>query len=71
MQDYKDFTVDQNNFKNFGEYLTNLKKDKNIKFIPIVNAGIAQRIASVDNYKTYTTGVDSKVFINSGASNYY
>ena len=41
MQDYKDFTVDQTNFGDLGAYLQEIKKNNSIKFIPIVDAGIA------------------------------
>jgi alpha-glucosidase (family GH31 glycosyl hydrolase) len=41
MSDYKDFTVDQQNFGDLGEYLKGLKTSNKIKFIPIIDAGIA------------------------------
>lgn len=71
MKDYKDFTVDQDTFGDLGQYLSDLKKSNHIKFIPIVDAGIAQRQESIDNYTTYTEGVKQDVFIKSGASNWY
>lgn len=71
MSDDKDFTVDQKNFKGLGVYLTELKDSHNIKFVPIVDAGIAQRTPSVDNYTSYNDGVEQDVFIYSGAPNKY
>jgi alpha-glucosidase (family GH31 glycosyl hydrolase) len=71
MSDYKDFTVDQTNFGDLGTYLKGIKESKDIKFIPIVSAGIAQRTPSVDNYTVYNDGVDQGVFIDSGAPNKY
>lgn len=71
MSDYKDFTVDQKNFGDLGSYLSGIKKDNNIKFIPIIDAGIAQRAISVDNYTVYSDGVDQDVFIDSGGPNKY
>ena len=71
MQDYKDFTVDQTNFGDLGAYLQEIKKNNSIKFIPIVDAGIAQRVPDVDNYTVYNEGVNQDVFIYSGATNNY
>jgi alpha-glucosidase len=71
MHDYKDFTVDQTDFGDLGTYLQSIKTSNHIKFIPIVDAGIAQRQESVDNYTTYTEGVKQDVFIKSGATNWY
>lgn len=41
MSDYKDFTVDQKNFGDLGTYMASIKHDKQIKFVPIIDAGIA------------------------------
>jgi|TARA_B110000285_G_scaffold233096_1_gene305870 alpha-glucosidase (family GH31 glycosyl hydrolase) len=71
MSDYKDFTVDQQNFGDLGEYLKDLKTTNKIKFIPIIDAGIAQRNEKVEEYSAYDTGVEMDVFIKSGASNFY
>jgi len=43
MQTYFDFTVDQKDFGDLGTYLADLKKSNKIKFIPIIDAGIAER----------------------------
>lgn len=71
MQDYKDFTVDQTNFAGLGTYIDGIKKSNNVKFIPIIDAGVAERLPSIDDYQAYADGVDKDVFIKSGASNYY
>ena len=42
-----------------------------MKFIPIIDAGVAERLPSIDDYQAYADGVDKDVFIKSGASNYY
>jgi len=71
MKDYKDFTVDQENFGDLGEYMMGIKKSNNIKFIPIVEAGIAERLPSIESYPSYTDGIKEDVFIDSGALNQY
>jgi len=71
MSDYKDFTVDQQNFGDLGEYLKGLKTSNKIKFIPIIDAGIAQRNENVEEYSAYNEGVNQDVFVKSGASNFY
>lgn len=71
MQDYKDFTVDQKNFGDIGAYIADIKANHSIKFIPIVDAGIAQRNPAIDNYYAYDDGILEKVFIDSGAPNKY
>lgn len=71
MSDYKDFTVDQKNFGDLGTYMASIKHDKQIKFVPIIDAGIAQRTPTVDNYTVYNDGVDQNVFVSSGAPNKY
>lgn len=71
MSDYKDFTVDQNNFADLGDYLGQIKQKNNIKFIPIVDPGIAQINHKVEDYTVYEDGVDMDVFIKSGAANKY
>jgi len=58
MSDYKDFTVDQQNFGDLGEYLKGLKTSNKIKFIPIIDAGIAQRNENVEEYSAYNEGVN-------------
>jgi alpha-glucosidase len=71
MQDYKDFTVDQTNFGDLGTYMHDLKVSNKVKFVPIIDAGVAERLASIDDYPAYTSGVDQDIFIKSGASNFY
>lgn len=71
MSDYKDFTVDQENFGDLGEYMMGLRKSNNIKFIPIVEAGIAERLPITESYPSYTDGIAADVFVDSGALNQY
>ena len=71
MQDYKDFEVDQKNFGDLGAYLKDLKTTNHIKYIPVVDSGVAQRLPVVDQYSPYNDGVDKDVFIKSGVSNWY
>ena len=71
MEDYKDFTVDQTNFGDLGQWLSELKANNSIKFVPVIDVGIAQRLDTIDNYTTYTDGVNNDVFIKSGADNFY
>ena len=39
MEDYKDFTVNQENFPDFEAYV-NEKKEKGIHLVPIIEAGV-------------------------------
>lgn len=71
MQDFKDFTVDQKDFGDLGQYMQGLNATNNVKFIPIIDAGIAQRLPEVDNYTVYNEGKKENVFIKSGALNKY
>ena len=77
MSDYKDFTVDQKNFGDLGEYMMGLRKSNNIKFVPIVEAGIAERLptilpnGTIESYHSYTEGIEADIFIDSGALNQY
>jgi hypothetical protein len=41
MQDYKDFTVDEQNFGGLGAWVDGIQKNFSMKFVPIVDAGIA------------------------------
>ena len=68
MQDYKDFTVDEQNFGGLGAWVDGIQKNFSMKFVPIVDAGIAQRLESIDNYTSYTEGVTQDVFIKAGAA---
>ena len=41
MQDYKDFTVDKVNFANLTTFVADIQSNYSMKFIPIIDAGIA------------------------------
>jgi len=65
MEDYKNFVVDPVNFGDLGQFVKNLTTD-NLHYIPIVDAGIAQRIRSVSGkqpYLPYVDGMNKNVFI--------
>lgn len=55
MEEYKDFTVDMENFGNLSSFVDGLHK-KNMYYVPIVDAGIAQRVGG--NYSVYNDGVE-------------
>jgi alpha-glucosidase (family GH31 glycosyl hydrolase) len=42
MEDYKDFTIDQTNFGDLPAFVEEIHEN-NLQFIPIIDAGIAQR----------------------------
>jgi len=69
MHDYKDFTVDPVNFEGLGDFVKGIQKDHDMKYIPIVDAGVAQRLPSIDNYAAYNAGVDADVFVKAGSDN--
>ena len=62
MQEYKDFTYNDNSetFKELPQFISELH-DANMKYIPILDAGIAQRKGG--DYEAYNSGVEKKVFI--------
>ena len=67
MQDYKDFTVNEKNalgqngaFFNLSGFVNELHS-KNMKFIPIVDAGVSAR--PNQGYQAYDTGVAQNAFI--------
>lgn len=57
MQDYKDFTVNEERFPNFPEYVQKMK-EKNIHLIPIIDAGVKIE----DGYDIYEEGVEKGYF---------
>jgi alpha-glucosidase (family GH31 glycosyl hydrolase) len=64
MDQYRDFTVDFANFGNLTNYTVNfLKAENKLKFVPIVDAGIALKMD--DSYRTFTEGKDKNVFLMS------
>lgn len=60
MHNYQNFKVDSLYFGDLKSYVTE-NKQTNLKFVPIVDAGISARPSA--NYSTYNTGVDKKVFL--------
>lgn len=63
MENYKDFTVDYANFGNLTKYVNELfhNESMNIKFVPILDAGIAAR--GMKGYSSYDKGVEMDVFL--------
>ena len=57
MQDFKDFTVNKENFPDFPAFVKEMK-DQNIRLIPIIDAGV-----KVENgYSVYEEGVEKNYF---------
>ena len=57
MQDFKDFTLNEENFKDFPGFVQEMK-DKNIRMIPIIDAGVKVE----DGYSIYEEGVEKQYF---------
>jgi alpha-glucosidase (family GH31 glycosyl hydrolase) len=60
---YRDFTYDPIDFEKLPEFIDNLHK-KNMHYIPILDAGIAQRLD--DSYEAYTDGASKDIFVKTG-----
>jgi len=60
LDNYKDFTYDPVNFKGLGDFVKELH-DKNMHYIPIIDAGVA--IRENVGYTAYDEGVKNDVFI--------
>lgn len=60
MYNYRDFTYDHINFFGLDEFVNELHS-KNIRYVPILDAGIAQRPAG--NYPSYEFGLAQNAFI--------
>ena len=58
MVDYKDFTVNEERFPNFKEYVSSLR-DKGIRLVPIIDAGVKIE----DGYDVYEEGVKNNYFV--------
>ncbi len=55
MNQFRDFTVDFENFGNLTSYTRDfLKKKNNIKFVPVIDSGISIRYD--DGYRTFSEG---------------
>ncbi len=57
MQDYKDFTLNEENFADFPEFLKEMK-GRNIRLIPIIDAGVKIE----KGYDIYEEGVQNRYF---------
>lgn len=57
MQSYKDFTVNEENFQDFGQFVQEMK-DQNIRLIPIIDAGVKVE----EGYQVYEEGVKNRYF---------
>ena len=66
MERYKDFTVDENKFPDFAEYVSK-KREQGIHLIPIIDAGVKKE----DGYSVYEEGRDKGYFCkNSDGSDF-
>ena len=54
MQDYKDFTTNEENFPDFKEFVDSLKA-QNVHPVPIIDAGVKME----DGYDVYDEGVEN------------
>ena len=59
MDRYRDFTVDPINFGNLTAYVDDLFHNMKVKFVPIIDAGIAMR----PGYDAYDKGLVQNVFL--------
>lgn len=57
MQDFKDFTVNEENFPDFGAFVQEMK-DQDIRLIPIIDAGVKVE----EGYEVYEEGVKNRYF---------
>ena len=57
MQDYKDFTVNEEEFSDFPEFVQGMK-DQGIRLVPIIDAGVKIE----DGYSVYEEGVKNNYF---------
>ncbi|GAB6106955.1 TIM-barrel domain-containing protein [Fusibacter bizertensis] len=64
MEDYKDFTVSKERFPDFEALISELK-EKDIKLIPIIDAGVKIE----DGYAVYEEGVAQNYFLNDKQGN--
>ena len=64
--DYRDFTYDPVRFKGLPEFVAGLH-EKNMHYVPIIDAGLAQRTSIEANYTAFADGLDKDVFIKTEA----
>jgi alpha-glucosidase len=62
MDDYKIFSISPSRYSNLTKYVKKIREEKNMTFVPIMDAGVAVR-SDVDNYPTLKSGLEQKVFI--------
>jgi len=59
MDNYRDFEYDKVNFADLPDFVDDLHS-KNMKYIPIIDAGVAKRSSG---YEAYTDGVSKDIFV--------
>jgi len=59
MENYEDFTIDRKHFEDLPSFLSTIKKNYGIHFVPILDMGIPND----PNNKYYQNGIDNNVFI--------
>lgn len=64
MEDYKDFTLDEENFPDFGAFVQELK-EQNIRLIPIIDAGVKIE----KGYQVYEEGIEKGYFCKKADGN--
>ncbi|MBQ3665379.1 MAG: alpha-glucosidase [Lachnospiraceae bacterium] len=58
MQDYKDFTINEERFPDFKDYVSKVRK-KGIRLVPIIDAGVKIE----EGYHVYEEGVKNRFFV--------
>lgn len=59
MERYKDFTVDDEKFPNFKDYVSKKRKE-GIHLIPIIDAGVKKRTATISMKRAERTDTSAK-----------
>lgn len=59
MERYKDFTVDDEKFPNFKDYVSK-KREEGIHLIPIIDAGVKKRTATISMKRAERTDTSAK-----------
>ena len=63
MDSYKDFTIDPVNFAGLKDFVSGINANYSMKYIPIIDAGVAQKLPSIENYPVYNDGVTQDIFV--------
>lgn len=66
LDNYRDFTYDKKRFDGLPDFVKGLH-EKNMRYIPIIDAGLAQRPGEEQAYTAYNDGVKEDVFIKTSA----